>query len=50
MIISANVLYVFVSESIKVLALCFFVTQFTLSFTQEVHYFTFDLIIQYLSV
>jgi hypothetical protein len=50
MIVSANVLYVFISENIKIVALYFFVNLFALSFTQDIHYFPFDIIIQFLSV
>lgn len=49
-IVSANVSYFFISEYIKILSLYFSVNRFALSFTQHVHYFPFDIVIQFLSV
>ena len=50
MIVSANVSYFFISEYIKIMSLYFSVNRFALSFTQHVHYFPFDIVIQFLSV
>ena len=48
--VPANVSYVFISESIQVLASWFFVNQFVRSFTQVPLCFPFDRLIKYLSV
>jgi len=42
MYVPANVPYVFLSDSIQVVALQFFVYQFARSFTQVLHCFPFD--------
>jgi hypothetical protein len=43
--VPANVLCAFLSESIQVLPLYFFVNQFELSFTQDLHCFPFEAVI-----